>query len=73
MKSFIYSIIFFVLISFSLESQEVILSFKNEGVSKRIKKDSYVLSNKINNELAIILVERKDVFTYLYDSDFNKI
>ncbi|MCF6295663.1 MAG: hypothetical protein L3J25_08235 [Flavobacteriaceae bacterium] len=73
MKSFIYSIIFFVLISFSLESQEVILSFKNEEVSKRIKKDSYVLSNKINNELAIILVERKDVFTYLYDSDFNKI
>ena len=61
------------LFSFSLQSQEVVLSFKNEELSRRIKKDSYTIINAENENLALIIVERKDAVVYLFDSEFNEL
>ncbi|MGB6269750.1 MAG: hypothetical protein WBF67_12155, partial [Olleya sp.] len=61
---FFYSICFF--------AQQEVLSFKNEDVSKRMKKDSYTISDVTNNELAVVLIERNDIYAYLFDSDFNQ-
>lgn len=62
-------VLFFNLNAFS---QEPVVSFKIENVSKRIKKDSYSLSNIENNDLAIVLIERNTVFAYLFDSSFKQ-
>ena len=69
------TIICFLIICFSilnLNSQEKVLSFKNDVLSKRMSKNSYTLSNAINNDLAIVILERKQVFAYLFDSNFKQ-
>lgn len=53
-------------------AQEHVLSFKNENLSKRLKKDSYSLTNTLNQDLAIVITERNKVFAYLFDADFNQ-
>ena len=40
-------------------------------MSKRVRKNSYTISNSITNDLAIILVENKDIYAYLSDSNFK--
>jgi hypothetical protein len=68
-----FFICFFSLYSFYLSSQEVVLSFKNDELSRRIKKDSYTVINEENNNVALIIIERKDALAYLFDKNFNKI
>ena len=70
-KRFVFLLIY--LFSFSLQSQEVVLSFKNEDLSRRITKDSYVITNAENNNLALVIIERKDAIVYLFDSEFNEL
>lgn len=65
--------LFICTISFNLQSQEVVLSFKNEDLSRRITKDSYTIVNEQNNDLALIIIERKDAVVYLFDSKFNEL
>ena len=57
----------------TVKGQEVVLSFKNEELSKRITKDSYTMVNSETNDLAIVIIERKDVIAYLFDSDLKKV
>ncbi len=59
------------IISNNLFAQQEALSFKNGEVSKRVKKDSYTISNVNNNELAVVIIERKDIYAYLFSSDFS--
>lgn len=47
------------------------MTFKNLEMSKRVRKNSYTISNSITNDLAIILVENKDIYAYLSDSNFK--
>lgn len=61
------------LFSFSVQSQEIVLSFKNEDLSRRITKDSYTIINTNNNNLALVIIERKDATVYLFDSGFNEL
>jgi hypothetical protein len=70
-KRFVFLLIY--LFSFSLQSQEVVLSFKNEDLSRRITKDSYAINNTENNNLALIIIERKDAIVYLFDSEFSEL
>jgi hypothetical protein len=56
-----------------MQSQEVVLSFKNEGLSRRISKDSYTLINNKTKDLALFIVERNDVIVYVFDSDFKEL
>jgi hypothetical protein len=66
-------IIISYLFALSLQSQEVVLSFKNEELSRRITKDSYTILNAENNNLALIIIERKDAVVYLFDSEFKEL
>lgn len=61
------------LFAFSSQSQEVVLSFKNEDLSRRITKDSYTILNAENNNLALIIIERNDAVVYLFDSEFKAL
>lgn len=53
-------------------SQEKVLSFQNENLSQRINKDSYTLTNALNQDLAIVIVERKKVMASLFDVNFKE-
>lgn len=66
-------VIFFLFFISCLQitGQEVVLSFTNEAVSKRIKKESYTISNSLTNDLVIVVIERKKIFAYLYDNNFK--
>ncbi|UPS92792.1 hypothetical protein [Bizionia sp. M204] len=57
--------------AFSMFSQKAVLSFKNEDVSRKTSKDAFTLSNTVTNDLTILMVERKDVYAYLFNSDFE--
>ncbi|WP_439151074.1 hypothetical protein [Winogradskyella sp.] len=70
-KSLFFSL--FCVFSLYLQCQEVVLSFKNEKLSRRIKKDSYTIINEENNNVALIIIERKDAIAYLFDENFNNI
>ncbi|WP_299250016.1 hypothetical protein [uncultured Lacinutrix sp.] len=70
MKKLVFILFFFLNIFFLFAQQEV-LSFKNEEVSRRVKKDSYTISNVNNNELAVVIIERKEIYAYLFNSDFS--
>ncbi|WP_053976814.1 hypothetical protein [Mangrovimonas xylaniphaga] len=59
-------------ISLNTFCQETVLTFENEKVSKRLTKESYTFSNTENNDLAILLIEDKNAFAYLFDVDFNQ-
>ena len=64
---------FLFLLSSVVNAQEVVLSFKNESLSRRITKDSYSIQNTENNNLAIIILERNDAAAYLFNSEFDEI
>lgn len=68
---YIFSLFLFLL-SLTVFAQKEVLSFQNENVSKRVKKDSYTISNSKNNELAVVLIERKDIYAHLFSSDFKE-
>lgn len=72
MKSVVILLVFICFSFLKLNSQEQVLSFKNEVLSKRMSKDSYTLSNAINSDLAVVIIERKEVFAYLFDSSFKQ-
>jgi len=72
MKSILLSFLFISISALNLHSQKQVLSFKNEVLSKRISKDSYTLSNTKNNDLAVVIIERKQIFAYLFNSNFEK-
>ena len=48
--------LFVCLFSLSIQSQEVVLSFKNEDLSRRITKDSYTLINNETKDLALVII-----------------
>ena len=54
-------------------SQEVVLDFKCEQESRQIKKQTFSISNSLNNNLAIFIKEKKNVQAYLFDESFNRI
>lgn len=56
-----------------MQSQEVVLSFKNEQLSRRISKDSYTITNSKTNDLALVIIERKDATLYVFNSEFEEI
>ena len=67
-----YLVLFFLLIGFQVcISQEVVLDFKCNQKSKQIKKRTYSLSNSLNNDLAVLIREKKRVYAYLFDENFN--
>ncbi|REE17058.1 hypothetical protein DFQ09_105272 [Winogradskyella pacifica] len=68
-----YIQILVLLLSFNLPSQELVLSFKNEDLSRRTSKDSYTLTNTKSNDLALIIVERKIIAAYLFNSEFKEV
>lgn len=72
MKSILFSFILLFSINYQLVSQENVLSFKNETLSRRTKKNSYTISNKLNNDLAIVIIERKQIFAHLFNNDFSQ-
>lgn len=61
------------MLSYSIQSQELVLSFKNEDLSRRINKDSYTLTNAKTNDLALVIIERKTILAYLFNSDFEEV
>lgn len=65
--------LFICLFTFNLQGQEVVLSFKNKDLSKHTSKDSYTVLNTKNKDLAIVILENKDAFVSLYDSNFEEI
>ena len=71
MKSFIFFLIFVLTCIFSSLSQETILNFKVQQKSRIIKKYTYSLSNNANNNLAILIREKKKGFAYLFDEAFK--
>ena len=68
-----YIQILVLLLTLNLPSQELVLSFKNEDLSRRTSKDSYTLTNKKNNDLALIIMERKIIAAYLFNSEFKEV
>jgi len=52
-------------------SQDVALKFAVNQESKQIKKQTYSFSNTINNDLAILVRERKNSVAFLYDKHFK--
>lgn len=68
-----YLLVLVCSVFFNLQSQEQVISFKNEDLSRRISKDSYILTNAQNKDLALIIIERKEVIAYLFNSEFNEI
>lgn len=69
LKSILFTALF--LGAFSLFSQKAVMSFKNEDVSRSTNKEAITLSNTVTNDLTILMVERKDVYAYLFNSDFE--
>jgi|TARA_R110002110_G_scaffold152049_1_gene344627 hypothetical protein len=71
-KSFLFLFIFFI--SGSVFGQEEVFNFiQDDGTSLNRKKDGYSFSNKLNGDLAIVLIDRKTVFSNLFDTNFKKI
>ncbi|WMI69209.1 hypothetical protein [Mangrovimonas sp. YM274] len=71
--TFIKSLSFLILfVSLNAFCQKTVLTFENDEVSKRLTKESYTFSNTENNDLAILLIEDKKAFAYLFDKDFNQ-
>ena len=52
-------------------SQESVLSFDMEQKSKNIKKKTYALSNSVNNDLAILVREKKKAYASLFDDTYH--
>ncbi|GGG35168.1 hypothetical protein [Bizionia arctica] len=71
MNRFIFALFFLAASMQSLLAQKTVLKFKNEEVSRRTSKETLTLSNTINQDLTVLLVEGKDIYAYLYDVDFN--
>jgi len=66
-----YLLLILFLFQISLFSQKAVMTFKNEDVSRKTNKDAVILSNSLTHDLTILLVERKDVHAYLFNSDFE--
>ncbi len=64
-------LVIILLFQISSFSQKTTMSFKNEEVSRKTNKDAVTLSNTVTNDLTVLLVERKDVYAYLFNSDFE--
>lgn len=71
-KAKVFIFVITLTLHFNTFCQENVLSFKNENLSQRVKKDSYTLTNTLNNDLAIVIVERKKVMASLFDAEFNQ-
>ncbi|GGZ75539.1 hypothetical protein [Algibacter mikhailovii] len=54
-------------------SQEVVLDFKCDQESRQIRKQTFSISNSLNNYLGIFVKEKKKVQAYLFDEHFNNI
>ncbi|TYB78541.1 hypothetical protein [Bizionia myxarmorum] len=63
--------IFILLISISMFSQKANMLFKNEDASRKASKEAFTLSNTVTNDLTFLMVERKDVYAYLFNSAFE--
>jgi hypothetical protein len=69
-----YFLAFFIIcLTNSISSQEIVLDFKCEQESRQIKKQTFSISNSLNNNLAIFIKEKKNVQAYLFDESFNRI
>lgn len=68
-KTLSYLILF---VSLNVYCQKKVLTFQNDKVSKRLTKNSYTFSNMANSDLAILLIEDKKAFAYLFDKGFNQ-
>lgn len=67
------ALLFILFLPSVVSAQDVVLSFKNDELSRRITKDSYSIQNAENNNLAIIILERKDAAAYLFDSKLKEL
>ncbi|WP_127846548.1 hypothetical protein [Psychroflexus aestuariivivens] len=67
-------ILILILFSISTTAQEEVLSFtEDDDTSSKRSKDGYSFSNTSNGDLAIVFMDRKNVFANLFDSNFKKI
>lgn len=64
-------LIFSLLFSMAVFSQKAAISFKNEDISRKTRKDAFTLSNSVTNELTILLVEKNEVYAYLFNNNFK--
>lgn len=72
-KNFTFLIVF-TFFSTSLIAQEEVFSFdQDDETTFNRKKDGFSFSNSVNGNLAIVFIDRKNVFANLFDSDFNRI
>jgi hypothetical protein len=73
MKVFSLFLAIFLACSSVLLCQEVILDFKCEQKSRSLKKQTFSISDGLNNNLAIFIKEKKQVQAYLFDKHFKAI
>ncbi|XMO87792.1 hypothetical protein AAFN75_05770 [Algibacter sp. AS12] len=71
MRHLYFLLTFAFLHNYSCFSQEGVLNFKVNQESKQIKKRTYSFSNAVNNDLAILVRERKNSFAFLFDENFQ--
>lgn len=69
---YLLPLLFCLCITSILNAQEEVLSFTEEATNTRTI-EGYSFSNQQTGDLALLLVERKDLHAYLFNKDFQKI